>query len=134
MKRVATTAGLNQGPAKDADAAHPIAPSWRPTFVAIVSALVQGDYRLRSCGPNVRLGSPRLADQIRSAIAAYGETLAALPEETWRTSVAQWMEGFWDVLVDLWTVESGACDLVLGVRVHEAGDGYRFVVDLVYVP
>jgi hypothetical protein len=44
------------------------------------------------------------------------------------------MDGYWDIVVDLWTAESGKSDLILSVRVFEEGDGYRFDVDGVFVP
>jgi hypothetical protein len=40
----------------------------------------------------------------------------------------------WDVLIDLWTVESGRSDLVLDARVFEVPSGYRYEIHLVYVP
>jgi hypothetical protein len=57
-----------------------------------------------------------------------------LPEETWKTSACQWMRGYWDVLVDLFTVEEGASDLALAVRVYEEGSAYAFDIQSVHVP
>ena len=54
-----------------------------------------------------------------------------VPEETWKTSISEWADNHWNVTVDLWTVESGQSAMVLGVRVFEAGAGFRIVVDLV---
>lgn len=65
---------------------------------------------------------------------AYGARLASLPEEAWNTSVCQWMVGYWDVLVDLFTIDEGLSDLVLAVRVYEDGVGYSFKIQSVYVP
>ena len=45
--------------------------------------------------------------------------------------MSQWMEGFWEILVDLWTAESGASDMVLHAEVFEAKDGFRFKVHAV---
>jgi hypothetical protein len=59
------------------------------------------------------------AEQIRRYLADYGCTLVELPEDTWQTSVSQWMETHWEVLVDLWTAEEGRSDLVLAGRVVE---------------
>ena len=56
------------------------------------------------------------------------------PDETWTTSVAQWTGSHWDVLVDLWTVESGRSDMVLHTCVAESAGGYQFKIHLVYVP
>lgn len=41
---------------------------------------------------------------------------------------------YWDVLVDVFTVEEGRSDLVLFARVFERGDGYRFEIASVHVP
>ena len=67
-------------------------------------------------------------------LADYGETLIDLPDETWETSVSQWMGPHWDVLVDLWTAESGRSDLVLHVQVFETRSGFRVEIHAVYVP
>ena len=79
--------------------------------------------------------SLRTRDQIATYVRDYGETLTVLPGEAWNISEAQWMVGYWDCLVDLWTEESGASDLVLFVRVTELESGaYRFAVTSVHVP
>ena len=119
---------------KDKDAAHPIASAWRPTFREIVKALARGDYAL--CN-GIRFVAPvdeRTASQMRAYIADYGETLADLPDETWQSSVAQWQRSCWEVLVDLWTVESSRSDLVLAARVFETDDGFKIEIDSVHVP
>jgi hypothetical protein len=123
-----------QEPVKDEDAAHPIASAWRPTLREIVSAFVRGDYALSGGVHFVAPVSASTVDQIRKYIADSGETLAELPNETWRTSVSQWMGTHWEVLVDLWTVESGESDMVLSARVFEVGDGFRIEIDSVHVP
>lgn len=65
----------------------------------------------------------------------YGCTLTELTDETWETSVAQWMLGHWEILVDLRTLEEGRSDLVLHANVYPVGRGvYRFELYLVYVP
>lgn len=84
--------------------------------------------------PSVASPSKATADQIRTYIADFGGTLAELPDEAWGSSVSQWMETHWEVLVDLWTVESGKSDLVLYLRVFEAGTGFRFEIDSLHVP
>lgn len=119
---------------KDEDAEHPIASAWRPTFGAIVSAFVRGDYRLGRSIASVEPVSESTAKQIGDYIADYGETLIELPAETWPTSVAQWMGTHWDVLVDLWTLGEGRSDLVLGARVYETETAYRYQIGIVYVP
>jgi len=119
---------------KDAHAQHPIASAWRPTFRKIVSAFVEGDYRLERGIEAVEPVTEERVSQIRQYIAKYGEKLVELPDETWTTSVAQWMGTHWEVLVDLWTKGEGRSDLVLDARVYESKEGYRFEVHAVYVP
>ncbi|MCX4239120.1 DUF7668 domain-containing protein [Paraliomyxa miuraensis] len=119
---------------KDEDAAHPIAGAWRPTLSEIVRSFVAGDYALSQRPASVAPIRTAVTDQIRDYIADYGETLVELPENTWGTSIAQWMGTHWEVLVDLWTAESGESDLVLSVRVFETKDGFRIEVDSIHVP
>lgn len=111
-----------------------IAHAWRPTLRAIVEAFAEGDYDLARGIPCVAPVSRTSAEQIRTYITDYGETLARLPDAAWGSSCSQWMETHWDVLVDLWTIESGRSDMVLGARVFEVEDGFRIEVHAVYVP
>ena len=67
-------------------------------------------------------------------MATYGAALVDLPEESWDTSVAQWMETYWEVLVDLWTVQEGRSDLVLHARVFEVGYDFEIKIDSIFVP
>lgn len=119
---------------KDEDAAHPVAASWRPVICEIVQAFVRGDYRLSQPVARVDPIPGDLADAIRFSVDAYGSTLVELPGDTWATSRAQWMVGYWDVLVDLWANGEGRSDLVLQLKVTESDAGPRFTVQLVYVP
>jgi hypothetical protein len=119
-------------PIKDDETAHPIAHAWRATFRAIVNAFAAGDYTREIQGVNpIR---PATTNQIQKYVAHYGEKIAELPDETWSTSVSQWMGTHWDVLVDLWTVESEQSDLVLFARVFEIEGGFRIEIDSVHVP
>jgi len=124
----------SQLPIKDEDAAHPVASVWRPVLEGVIRAFTQGDFTIARGSGAVAPISATKAARIASNLANYGETLTDLPAEAWATSVSQWMETHWDVLVDLWTVESGASDLVLSARVYEADEGFRFEVDSVHVP
>jgi hypothetical protein len=116
------------------NAAHSIATAWRPTLREIVKAFLRGDYALTEPIEFVAPVSRSSATQIRGYIADYGETLIELPDETWTTSVAQWMGGFWEILVDLWTAESGRSDMVLHAQVFEAKGSFRIKLHAVYVP
>ena len=125
---------LQEPPVKDEDAAHPIARGWRQTLRDIVNALGEGDYALARGVQFVAPVPAATADQIRRYIADYGETLAELPDDTWKTSVSQWVGTHWDVLVDLWTIESGVSDMVLNTRVLEVDNAFRFEIVSVHVP
>jgi hypothetical protein len=119
---------------KDSSGQREVATAWRGTLGEVVRAFAAGDYALKRGVPFVEPVSPRAVRQIESYLKEYGETLVELPPETWQTSVSQWMEGYWDVLVDLWTAESGASDLVLSARIFERGAEFRFEIHGVYVP
>jgi hypothetical protein len=119
------------GPAKD-EGEHPIPVGWRPVFSEIVHALARGDHHLAGID-SVTPVTEETARQIAGNIEDYGATLVDLTDETWDTSLAAWTGGHWDALVDLRTAEEGASDLALHAQVHEAGAGYRFKVEGVWV-
>lgn len=124
----------DEQPVKDEDESHPIAEAWRPRLREIVRALVEGDYAVARGLPSVVPPSQATADRMRAYVGDFGETLAELPDEAWDSSVSQWMGTHWDVLVDLWTLESGNSDLVLTLRIFEAGKEFRFEIDSLHVP
>jgi hypothetical protein len=119
---------------KDETRQTPVPDAWRPTLAAIAEAFFEGDFELAHGIQDVSPVAPEDAQRIAENIEAYGDELASLPHETWQTSVCQWMDGYWHVLVDLYTVDEGASDLVLDVRVREHGAGFLFEVYFVYVP
>lgn len=121
-------------PAVKDEAQRPIPSAWRPVFVGIVDAFVRHDYLLQAGVPGVAPVSEDTAAHIRDYVQDYGATLAALPEESWETSVCMWTGTHWDALVDLWTEEEGRSDLVLQARVRETGDGDMVDIHMVYVP
>ena len=100
----------------------------------IVAALKEGDYQLQRTIPGVKLVSADEAARIAGNIAAYGDQLSYLPEDTWNTSIYKWMRGYWDVLVDLYTPTEGSSDLVLFVRVREEKNEYSYEIQSVHVP
>jgi hypothetical protein len=107
---------------------------WRQTFVEIVEGLKVGDFDLVRHVRGVRPISAEDAARISGNIKRYGARLASLPVEAWQTSTCQWMIGYWDALVDLYSVEEGASDLALAVRVYEDGSDYAFEISSVHVP
>jgi hypothetical protein len=119
---------------KDGIRQYPIAGAWRPMLFEVVRCFVGGDYALSKGVDGVDTVSLEIEEHIRAYVADYGATLVELPQEAWQTSVAQWYGSYWDVLVDLWTVEEGRSDLVLHGRVTESEAGPRFSIHMVYVP
>lgn len=98
------------------------------------ATLRRGRLSLTQGVPGVDPVSAATAEQVRDYLADYGATLVELPDHTWRTSVAQWMETHWDILVDLWTAEESRSDLVLEGKVVETSTGPRLTIHMVYVP
>lgn len=124
----------NEHPVKDEEKAHPVAKARRPTLREIVKAIAERDYGLSRRIATIGMVSNEAAEQMRSYVSNYGETLTELHDDTWNSSIAQWMGTHWELLVDLWTIESGRADLVLSVFVFETGDGFRFEIDSIHVP
>lgn len=119
---------------KDEEEQQPIPSVWRQTLSEIIEAFRSGDFQLNRGIAGVRQLSPQDAGRIARSLEGYGVHLTSLPEDTWGTSACQWMRGYWDALIDLYTVEEGASDLALSVRIYEAVQGYDFQVESVHVP
>lgn len=118
---------------KDPEKAHPIASAWRPTIRELVSSFVRGDFAPEGIRGLEAIDS-RNAERMKRSVEDYGETLAELSDDTWRTSVAQWMGPHWEIVVDLWTLESGRSDLIVSAFVFEDGDEFRIENISIYVP
>jgi hypothetical protein len=119
---------------KDDESEGPVPSVWRPIITRIVDAFVLHDYALSEGVSGVSAVSEKTAVQIREYIRDYAETLIALPEESWDTSVCIWMGDHWDAMIDLWTETEGRSDLVLRVQIAESNSGYIVTVYMVYVP
>ena len=116
------------------DEEFPVPSVWRPTFEAVVAAFARGEFQPTNL-PELDPVGDETAQQIRDYLADYDQvTLTELTDETWTTSVAQWMEGAWRTLIDLRTEEEGRSDLCLEADVRKEDGGYRFKIRLVYVP
>ena len=123
-------------PIRDPQGEHPIATAWRDTLREIVARIVAGDYELSGLDGVQPLAQNVGIDLLRDQVSRYGDvTLIELPDATWQTSVAMWGgSDYWDLLVDLHTVEEGRSDLVLKLRVTETQAGFSYAVDMIYVP
>ena len=118
---------------KDEDHEHPVPSEWRGALQEIAEALADGNFNLHGLTDVDPLDEATAAAIARN-ITDYGCTLTPLPEASWDTSVCQWQREYWEVLVDLFTLEEGCSDLVLHVHVFEKTGGFIFKVHFVYVP
>jgi len=116
------------------DAEHSIPEPWRTTFRHIANAFVAGDYELAHHPvEGVAPVAPSTAEHIASSVSGYGEALAPLNDSTWERSIYRWMDGYWQLLVDLATVVEPVSDLTLHAKLYE-GSGSRLEIDSVHVP
>jgi hypothetical protein len=113
------------------DLEHPIPVELRSRLSALVDAFCSGNY-----APNQEGVAPiddELARLIAENIKAYGDELTPLNNEVWARSVYRWMDDWWDLLLDLTTLNDPVSDLALHIKVLNAPD-YLFVVRGVWVP
>ena len=118
---------------KDEEQEHPVPSVWRSKLRDIAEALKDGNFNLRGLADVDPLDDATAA-RITRNINDYGCALTSLPDASWDTSVCRWQVEYWEVLVDLFTVEEGCSDLVLHVHVFERVGGFDFKVHLIYVP
>lgn len=114
---------------------RPVPFVWKGIFVEIVSRFISGDYALSSRPVGVCEITPDRAEFIAAQIASYGDDLIELSDETWSRSVYVWMDGYWEVIIDLCMKDQGVSDLALLTKIYEGEDGkFIFKVESVYVP
>jgi len=92
------------------------------------------DFELSNFNSSVLLQSDDIAQLNRSNVLGYGCSLAPLSEEVWERSRYQWMDEYWEVVVDLCTKEEGVSDLALSCRVFPLENSFKYELGLVYVP
>jgi hypothetical protein len=115
------------------DAEHPIPPEWRATLSQVIDACVEGDFGLQRGIEGVAPVDADTAQWIAQSVAAYGAPLAPLDAAVWETARCRWMDGYWELLVDLTTTAEPVSDLVLHAR-RSDGDPPLFTIRSVHVP
>ena len=116
------------------DLEHPVPEQWRATFTQNADAFAAGDFQLGQCPiKGVQRVDQATAELIAENVAAYGERLAPLDDATWQRSVYRWMDGYWQVLVDLSTHGEPVSDLTLHAKIFEGNDP-RLEVYSAHVP
>lgn len=68
----------------------PVPTDWRQTLIDIVEAFKNGDFCLNNKVDFVHAIGGAEASRISGNIAAYGDKLVSLSEETWDASIYQW--------------------------------------------
>ncbi|MEL6371297.1 MAG: hypothetical protein AAFR03_11330 [Pseudomonadota bacterium] len=119
---------------KDEQHERPVPTVWRSTLAKVVTSIATRDASIGTGISGVHPVPDQDAKRITANIKAYGDELVPLPEDSWSTSIYQWSNGFWEVLVDLFTANEGASDLVMFVRVYEQSDGYSYEIHDIHVP
>ncbi|CAN7716334.1 hypothetical protein LJR039_006021 [Pseudorhodoferax sp. LjRoot39] len=119
---------------KDEKNQRPIPTEWRGPFKKMVDLIRVNRFEEFPLIEGVSPVPFEISSAITKNIKNYGVALAELPEESWLTSACQWMEGYWDAMIDLFSIEEGASDLVLSVRVYENNKSYSYHLQSVHVP
>lgn len=118
--------------AKDDDE-HSVPPELHATFHEVADAFAVGDFLLRDHAiRGVRGVDPSTAETIAASVAAYGDSLAPLNPSTWEYAVYRWMDGYWQVLVDLTTKGEDVSDLTLHAKLHDI-EPHTLVIESVHV-
>ena len=116
------------------DEEHAIPVEWHTTFAQIVDAFLDGDFQLRHHRiAGVDPIDPSTAEWIADCIGAYGDALAPLNPQTWDGSVYRWLDGYWELLVDLTTEGEPVSDLTLHAKLYDEHQP-RLEIQWVIVP
>lgn len=116
---------------KNPDVEQAVPTEWRATLKTIADAFVEGR---KPMGPGIGDVDTQTLEISQKSITDYPDSFGELSAESWKTSVYLWMDGYWQVLVDLSNSDGETSDLVLHVQVFPEGGGYLFQPGLVYVP
>lgn len=116
---------------KNEDKELPVPTAWRGSISKIVDSIPFG--RAMVDLPYLADVFPEGAKYFYKSISDYGKIIDPVSPLTWVTSIYLWMDGYWDVLVDLFS-EGKRIDLVLFLRVTESDGGYKFYVESIHVP
>ncbi|RFB05300.1 DUF7668 domain-containing protein [Parvularcula marina] len=104
---------------------------WRSTLKKIADLYAKGK---AAAGDGIRPIDAETLTYNSGNLQAYPELIGPLSDRAWETSIYVWERDYWQVLVDLITVQGNTSDLVLHVRVYEVSGGYEFEAGLIYVP
>lgn len=121
-------------PLKDLEKEHSIQDVWKDSICEVVIQLTKDNFELHNVSEYIALQSSDMAKFNRENVLEYGCCLKALSTECWERSCYQWQGNYWDLNIDLCTVEENVSDLVLKGRVYPIVSGYKYEFGMVYVP
>jgi len=121
-------------PLKDLEKEHSIPDVWKDSICEVVIQLTKDNFELHNVSEYIVLQSSDMAKFNRENVLEYGCCLKALSTECWEHSCYQWQGNYWDLIIDLCTVEEDVSDLVLKGRVYPINSGYKYEFGMVYVP
>ncbi len=121
-------------PLKDLEKEHSIPDVWKDSICEVVIQLTKDNFELHNVSEYIALQSSDMAKFNRENVLEYGCCLKALSTECWERSCYQWQGNYWDLNIDLCTVEENVSDLVLKGRVYPIVSGYKYEFGMVYVP
>ena len=70
----------------------------------------------------------------RSNILDYPDDIGPLDDKSWNSSICIWTGNYWDVLVDISTLDGETSDLVMHVKIIPNEKGFSIDPGLIYVP
>lgn len=113
------------------DSEHAVPPELRGRFGELIAAFAAGNFAPEQEG--VAPITIEVARLIAGNVVAYGDVLVPLRDEAWARSAYRWMDGYWQVIVDLSTNGEPVSDLALHARIMDE-PGLPVLIDGVWVP
>lgn len=111
----------------------PIPHVWREPIRGLVHCIISKNYDQLSKNPSFELPSKEKIYSIEYNIDSYNEVIVGVTEWSWSRSVYMWMDGYWEIIVDI-AGESGPSDLSIFLRAYENRGQYLFRIESVHVP
>lgn len=112
---------------------HVVPVEWRKNISEIVDIIRFEEFDKLQFMDFVESVSPDDEQRIKENVEDYGEILAPLLDDSWSSSVCQWMEGYWELVIDLCTDTEGVSDLSLFLRAYEKEASVIFSIIDVHV-
>jgi hypothetical protein len=102
------------------DVEHAVPSVLHDVLSKVADAFAAGDFLLQVHAiEGVRPIDLATAEWVAKSIAAYGDSLAPLHPSTWNRSIYRWMDGYWQLLVDLSTTREQVSDLTLHAKLYD---------------